>query len=122
MTSLSTQQHEHDEYFRHLADGAELQHAIVQSHMYPPEVNAKSLGATSHRFVQKLHSILNNPEYHAYIAWLPNKDAWHVLDRQGLEEHVLPRNFRSCRFRSFMRQVNKALTVFNKLTIIVRFY
>jgi hypothetical protein len=119
MTSTSGN---HEAYICHLSDGAELQRAvpldrsrlndaleqlaasIKNSSEQPTEIIGRSSG--SHRFVQKMHAILNNPDYHAYIAWLPKKDAWRVLDRKGLEEHVLLPNFRSCHFRSFMRQVS----------------
>ncbi|KAI2496828.1 hypothetical protein MHU86_17664 [Fragilaria crotonensis] len=59
-----------------------------------------------HAFASRLHEILSNPEYSAYISWLPHGRAWKILDKTGFERNVIPNHFRHARYASFMRQVN----------------
>lgn len=57
-------------------------------------------------FPVKLHRILNNPEFHDIVSWLPHGRSWRVLKPMAFEAKVIPLHFRHCRYSSFMRQVN----------------
>jgi hypothetical protein len=67
----------------------------------------KERAPSSTSFPSKLYSILANPAYKDYIAWLPHGRAWRVLKPKAFEEFVIPKFFRSDRYASFMRQVSK---------------
>jgi hypothetical protein len=68
-----------------------------------------------HAFASRLHEILSNPEYSAYISWLPHGRAWKILDKAEFEKNVIPNYFRHARYASFMRQVSFSCSMQKRL-------
>jgi hypothetical protein len=84
-----------------------MPHLMDNHHFHIPPFRKRSKRNPLLSFPHQLHEILSNPEYSDYITWLPNSNAWMIVQRQQFESIVLPRHFRHGRFTSFMRQVRR---------------
>ncbi|CAJ1941371.1 unnamed protein product [Cylindrotheca closterium] len=61
------------------------------------------------QFPLKLHAILEETEafdHHAIISWLPNGLGFKVHDKDAFEEQVMPKYFRTNKFKAFQRNLN----------------
>lgn len=57
-------------------------------------------------FVKQLWKILQDSKNHTTIRWIKNGKGFVILDRENLEETILPLYFRHNKFSSFQRQLN----------------
>ena len=59
-------------------------------------------------FPQKLMEILNDPQNHEAICWLPHGKSFVVRNRKLFAETVMPRYFsRKAKYSSFTRKLNR---------------
>jgi hypothetical protein len=63
-------------------------------------------------FPVKLHYTLSHSDYQQYLCWLPHGRAWRVLNPESFEEKVIPKLFRSHKYKSFMRQVSQRMLLY----------
>lgn len=58
------------------------------------------------KFLKKLFSILDNPEYHDTISWNSNGENLIIKDQHKMEDLVIPEHFSLTVFSSFVRQLH----------------
>lgn len=61
------------------------------------------------RFPMKLHQILNDAEkmgFTSTIAWMDDGESFTIVDKDHLENEIMPRYFMSGKFKSFQRSLN----------------
>jgi len=71
-----------------------------------PEEKAGKKRSPQATFPFKMFTMLSDPLAKGFIWWLPHGRAFKVIRRKGVEERILSKYFRSCRFESFQRQLN----------------
>jgi len=57
-------------------------------------------------FLNKLHSILNNPGLNSIICWSKDGDSFNILDSERLQDEIIPQYFKHRNLKSFVRQLN----------------
>ncbi|CAJ1941373.1 unnamed protein product [Cylindrotheca closterium] len=76
----------------------------------PNEISAQGASSCQKpQFPLKLHAILEETEafdHHAIISWLPNGLGFKVHDKDAFEEQVMPKYFRTNKFKAFQRNLN----------------
>ena len=64
----------------------------------------KDVSTDKPKFPEKLHSVLNMPEFCNIITWLPSGKSFCIVDRDAFTKIVLPRFFKQAKFKSFWRR------------------
>lgn len=57
-------------------------------------------------FIQKMWSMVNDPENHTYIHWSDDGESFLVAHREEFMKSILPKYFKHNNFASFVRQLN----------------
>lgn len=67
---------------------------------------SRSKVAIRGNFVSKLAAALSSPDSTDILHWLPNGTSFRIADPKGVEEKVLSKYFKLCKYSSFIRQLN----------------